>query len=123
MAREQKIEPDKMIINGGNVYTDYIELEEREPLTRAIQRLHFMAFQHIQKEFGIWPNMEFGIHCKIEKQREEYSDKQCIRCRIETIPVIHEEYRVIMPVEHSPYSVQRKLNFGERIKILFKGVL
>lgn len=123
MAREEKIEPDKIVITGGNRYYDYVELEEHEPTKRAIQRLHFNTFQHLQQEFGIWPCIEFAIHCKISKEYDETYNKIRFRSDIQTIPIMHEEVRLLTPIQYTPFCVQKKLNFKERIKVLFKGEL
>ena len=124
MAYEEIKEEPKVIIDGGNIYQNMVEIEYGKPISNAIHELYFGAYQNLIRQIGLHPNLELGMHVHIEKQYIPYTDKQSLKCRIETIPVIEEvRYLNVKPTIEPYIPYNRKCTIKERLKILFKGEL
>ena len=125
MAYEERREEPKVIIPGGNIYQNTVEIEYDKPLKNAIHELYFGAYQNLISQVGLHPNLEIGMHISVEKRYIPYTDKQGLKCRIETIPIVEQEYRYLKtkPVIEPYVPYNRKCTLKERLKILFKGEL
>ena len=119
---EQKEEP-KVIINGGNIYQNTTEVGNS--LTHSLHELYFGAYQNLIQQIGVHPNLEIGMHVSVTKEFIPYTNKQELRCRIDTIPIYHQEYRCLKaePIINPYVPHNRKCTLKERLKILFKGEL
>lgn len=122
MAYEERREEPKVIIPGGNIYQNTVEIECDKPLKNAIHELYFGAYQNLINQIGLHPNLELGMHVHIEKQYIPYTNKQGLKCRIETMPIIEQEYRYLKTKSViEPYvPCNRKCTLKERLKILFR---
>lgn len=129
MAQEQRgtgIE-EKIVINGGNIYSNYVKKQFDEPMSHALHELYFQAYQNILGHIGLHNNIELGLHIKVFPTISPYDNPENVdlHCRIETIPIIEQEYRYLkVEPELEPYVPRsRKCTLKERLKILFKGEL
>ena len=62
------------------------------------------------------------MHISVEKRYIPYTDKQGLKCRIETIPIVEQEYRYLKtkPVIEPYVPYNRKCTLKERLRILFR---
>lgn len=126
MAKEeQRIEP-KFTVPGGYTYSNICDFDEQYK-SKSIHELYFNAYQNLVEHIGLHTNMEIGLHIKITKEPHPYTEKPgyYLRCKIETIPIIEENYRYLKSMlDMEPYTpYNRKCTLKERLKILFKGEL
>ena len=128
MAQEQRgtgIE-EKIIINGGNIYSNYVKKQFDEPMSRALHELYFNAYQNLLGQLGLHDHLELGLHISVFPTISPYDNPENVdlHCRMETIPIVEQEYRYLKTKEIEPYvPYNRKCTLKERLKILFKGEL
>lgn len=126
MAKEEPINEPKVVINGGNIYQNVTEVLENRPLSHSIHEVYFGAYQNLINQIGTHSNLELAIHIRVSKEFIPETNKEMLRCKIETIPIVEEQYKYYIanePKVIEPYIKQRKCTFKERLKILFKGEL
>lgn len=125
MAQEQRgtgIE-EKIVINGGNIYSNYVKKQFDEPMSRVLHELYFQAYQNLLGHIGLHNNIELGLHIKVFPTISPYDNPENVdlHCRMETIPIVEQEYRYLHPQEVEPYvPYNRKCTLKERLKILFR---
>lgn len=125
MAWKPRQREEKQIINGGNIYQNTTEIVP-DKLNQSIHELYFGAYQNLIKQIGLHTNLEVGLHIRVEElDGMPYTPNSVLKCRIETIPIVEQEYRYLKtkPVIEPCVPYNRKCTLKERLKILFKGGL
>lgn len=124
MAWKPRQREEKQIINGGNIYQNTTEIVP-DRLNQSIHKLYFGAYLNLIKQIGLHTNLEVGLHIRVEElDGMPYTPNSVLKCRMETIPIVEQEYRYLKTKEIEPYvPYNRKCTLKERLKILLKGEL
>ena len=128
MANEKRnIFEEKIVIPGGNIYSNTVKKTADDTMNKALHTLYFNAYQNLLNEIGLHSNIELGLHIRAFSDISQFEgpDNMTLYCRMDTIPIIEQEYRYIKSnVEIEPYIPHnRKCTLRERLKILFRGEL
>ena len=114
---------DKIVIDNTQVFSDSLEIDKTKPMRHSIQGLYFQMFQHLQSQIGLHSDLECTVHFSISKVRKDYTDKEYLYGRMETIPTVLQHLTVANMTPIEPNYSGTKLKFFDRLKILIKGKL